>query len=51
MARNYQLVYYDVENVEIIGILAYPKKIRQKLSKRTNIKVVKRAEDINVKNT
>jgi hypothetical protein len=25
MRRNYQLVYYDAENVGIIGILAYPK--------------------------
>ena len=25
MTRNYQLVYYDAENVGIIGILAYPK--------------------------
>ena len=31
---NYQLVYYDAENVGIIGILAYPKSsisIKQKL--------------------
>ena len=27
MRRNYQLVYYDAENVGIIGILAYPKNI------------------------
>jgi hypothetical protein len=25
MTRNYQLVYYDAENVGFIGILAYPK--------------------------
>ena len=25
MRRNYQLVYYDAENMGIIGILAYPK--------------------------
>ena len=25
MTGNYQLVYYDAENVGIIGILAYPK--------------------------
>ena len=25
MTRNYQLVYYDAENVGIIWILAYPK--------------------------
>ena len=27
MTRNYQLVYYDAENVGIIGILAYPKNV------------------------
>ena len=27
MTRNYQLVYYRSENVGIIGILAYPKRI------------------------
>ena len=27
MRRNYQLVYYDAENVGIIGILAYPKRV------------------------
>ena len=25
MTRNYELVYYVAQNVEIIGILAYPK--------------------------
>ena len=25
---NYQLVYYVTENVEIIGILAYPKSLK-----------------------
>ena len=25
MTGNYQLVYYDAENVGIIGILTYPK--------------------------
>ena len=25
MTQNYQLVYYDAENVGIIGILTYPK--------------------------
>ena len=31
MTRNYQLVYYDAENVGIIGILAYPKTINEYL--------------------
>ena len=28
MTRNYELVYYVAQNVEIIGILAYPKSVR-----------------------
>ena len=30
MFENYQLVYYDAENVGIIGILAYPKSTSKK---------------------
>ena len=28
MTGKYQLVYYDAENVGIIGILAYPKRLQ-----------------------
>ena len=31
MTGNYELVYYVAENVEIIGILAYPKIIVPKI--------------------
>ena len=33
MIQNYKLVYYDAENVEIIGILAYPKKASNVMGK------------------
>ena len=37
MRRNYQLVYYNAENVGIIGILAYPKSFIIIINLYTNI--------------